>query len=203
MNRLIRVFLLLFFICLLPAGVLAGEDKTTINIAYTHNKLSLPILGSPIAMQLFPGVMIGKEFKYKEKKHIDRMGAVVMKVSLHPGSPYGSVFSLGTEIGPRLGLDNGIYFDGLAGIHYTHIFSNLATFKLTETSVKQKRDWGRPNITLNFGFTMGYDFSKQLDTPMKLFLRKDIEVTYGPSLHFGLMNLLPASTLMVGSQFSL
>ena len=203
MSMRFRALLVPLLVCLGPLGLWARVSGPRLNVAFMHNKVGIPFLNSPFGYRLFPGFLLGTEFRYIDRDRFDLLGTVVAKGSFHPGSPYGSVFSVGSEVVPRLELPNGVYFDAIAGLHYSHVFSNLATLTLSQEGVTQRPDWGRPGFSLNLGLSAGYDFSRLTGLRLRVFLRCDADITYAPGAQMGLISLLPTTTLMVGTQIDL
>ena len=182
-NLLKKIYLLSLLI--ISVNLFALEKSFILDIAYTHNNLGIPFLNSPIGTGVYPGVRVGTDFYISDNEIFDFLLNLNASISFHEHSAYGNVFKLGPKIVARVDLDFGLYFDGLFGLSYTHIFSTIPTYTVSDTNIEQKPDWGRPNLAADLGLRIGYRFNRKT-IPIRVYLGADCELIYAFTDGFGL-----------------
>ena len=134
---------------------------------------------------------------------IDLYAGLVARVGYHtPGSPVGTTLTVGIDLTPRYEHPSGVYVEGIAGIYYKHVFTNLAIYRATEDGIRQVRDFGRPHIAAGIGLGAGYNLSRTTRVPVRFYARADMGLQYAPSLSFAMLNLLPTTSLIAGVQYA-
>lgn len=195
--------ILLFSLSILSFAI-SAEDLYSFKLtaAYTQNGLGYPFGNDVTHNTINPGFIIGTEFDYYNGKNFDLAETIFISASFHQNSFYGNVFSIGTEMIPRFHFKNGLCFDIIGGLAYTHIFSSIPVYGYEDGEYKQIIDFGRPNLTLNLGLGAGYDFSKKCSFPLKIFLRYGCDLIWNFSFDIYSLAFLPAQTISLGATYT-
>jgi hypothetical protein len=198
-----NVILVLMLAC---AGIAAADAQSRfrgVTIGFAHHKLGIPFLSNPFGDELYPQFSVAGAYEISSGQVLDMFASPVLKIGNHSsGSPVGTTISLGLDFTPRLAHRSGVFLDGIAGVYYNHIFTRLATYRASSDTISQVRNWGRSHISVDFGLGLGYDLSAHTAIPLRVSVRAATELLYAPSLHFGMLNLLPATSLSAAVQYT-
>lgn len=194
-----KTLVIILFFCNI---MIWAENDIRISILFTHNSIGYPIANNIFEGDLNPGFIIGLEYDYYKSENFDLSGSIFVSGSFHSNSFFGNLFSVGSELIPRFHFRNGVYFDTIIGVSYTHIFSTIPTYTLSNSSLGKSIDWGRPNLSINIGLGAGYDFDIKLDFPLKLFIRYDFNLVSSFSADLYSNAILPTQSVLIGTSYS-
>lgn len=185
---------------------LFGQDDETKNNWFAIHPIDFAIgnfsVGVPFSKlfinKFYPLATLGTEFYYlnREKSKIlqtAKLGGYYTKYST-------SAIFLNTEIGYRYTFDFGLFSDVNFGVGYSHLFRPNALYKLNSSEeYQQVRDWGKPSILANYSISIGYDFSRQFNTSLIVFLRYSNYM----QLFYVMPDIpaLPQNSFQVGTRF--
>jgi hypothetical protein len=171
-------------------------SKHPIDFAFGSASVGMPFTNffkSPFC----PMVSIGTEFYYKQKDNFDFYQSVGLNYYYAKYSTSGIVIN--SEVGFRYKFKFGLFADAGIGVGYAHLFRPAAIYKQNSNGeYEQVRDWGTPRLLADLFFLAGYDFRKNSELPLSLYLKYGnyIDILYAPDIP-----ALPHNIFQIGARY--
>ena len=202
MKRIYRI--VVYIIILNPLIIYAQDNNPKVNWLNNHPidfAFGSASVGMPFTKfsksPFYPMVSLGTEFYYKQKEKTDFYQSA--RINYYNAKYSTSAIVLNSEIGFRFIFNFGLFADAGLGIGYAHLFRPNAVFKQNSNGeYEQARDWGTPRLMADFFLSAGYDFSKNSELPLCLYIKYGnyIDLLYAPDLP-----ALPHNIFQIGARF--
>ncbi|MFO8061485.1 MAG: hypothetical protein R6U31_01000 [bacterium] len=192
----INFVLLLTAVCLAIQGSI--PDKSDIYIEGINEAVSIP---SPegFAHDVFhPGVIAGIEYPINSGRWLFFQK---LDIGYYYHEYLHNAYLLSTQTGLRYTTPPGIFADVSGGIGYLHEFYTDALYEIDDNGEFTRIiDWGRPNLIILTGFTLGYDLSEKDIMPMRIYAGTSYFMEY-PYMPEDGIPMLPHTSIRLGMSF--
>ena len=142
-------------------------------------------------------VSLGTEFFYRQKDNFDFYQSA--NINYYYAKYSTSAIVLNSEAGFRYIFNFGLFADIGLGVGYAHLFRPNAIYKQNNNGeYEQVRDYGSPRLLADFYLSAGYDFSKNGELPLSLYLKYGsyVDILYAPDLP-----ALPHNIFQIGARY--
>ena len=161
-------------------GLMTGQSKPIpVSISLFNESTAIPFTRF-ITTPVHPGIQVGSEFDYSQKKHSRLFQTADVSYFYHNYLAQG--IGLSSALGYEYRLSNGLAFEGLLGIGYMHTFATTEEFTFTDGQYVKKTDKGNGRLIPSLSFDIGYYWHPSSDDSPKVFLRYQAwaEYPYSP-----------------------
>lgn len=172
MKYVLRGLVLVFSGAVIPRSGYAQETKKDyplpISISVFNESTAIPFTKF-FTLPVHPGVQVGTEFNYHNKKVNRVYQTANMAYFYHNHMAQG--YYLNTEIAYEFRARFGLAFGALFGVGFLHTFSTQAEYKLHNGEYIRKRDLGNPRFMPSLALDLGYYIKSKKTPGTKIFLR--------------------------------
>ena len=202
MRKSITLIVVLLSVLFIQQKLYGRENKRKqvykypVDFAFGSASVGMPsanFLKSPF----YSMVSLGTEFPYKREGKINFYQSA--RINYYDAKYSTSAIVLNSEAGFRYTLNLGWFADTGLGIGYAHLFRPNAIYQQNNNGeYEQIKDWGTPSLMADFFLSAGYDFSKNCDLPLSLYLKYG---NYIDLLYASDMPALPHVVFQIGARY--
>jgi len=179
MEKSLKTTMAICLAILAPMLLCSQSNTTPINISVFNESTAIPFTKF-FTTPIHPGLQIGTEFDYKNKKHSRLFQTANVSYFYHNYLAQG--IGIHTELGYEYRTTSGIALTSLIGLGYMHTFATTEEFTLIDGRYVKKSDKGNARLFPSLSFDLGYYLHPSDINCPKIFLRYQAwaEYPYSP-----------------------
>lgn len=188
--------LLIILVLIMPIASPAQKRPVPLTVSFFNESTAIPFTRF-FTTPVHPGIQLGTEFNYKNKKHSRLFQTANICYFYHNYLAQG--IGLNTELGYEYRFKFRLAFEGLLGIGYMHTFATSEEFTFSNGHYEKKADKGNARLYPSLAIGIGYYLEKNNKNSPKLFIRYQswAEYPYSP----GFISVMPHINLHLGAKF--